>query len=85
VEGVTFTLVGKGETTISVNTDAEAVQENVVEFIEAINSFRATINQLTKYDKNKTTYDVTDAESLYEMQKGSILTGNYGVQLLSSQ
>ncbi|CAK7008521.1 MAG: hypothetical protein DELT_00346 [Desulfovibrio sp.] len=85
VEGVTFTLIGEGETTVSITTDTEAVQENVMKFIEAVNNFRTTINELTKYDANKTTYDVVDAESLYEMQKGSILTGNYGVQLLSSK
>ncbi len=85
VEGVTFTLIGEGVTTVSVTTDSEAVQENVVEFIEAINEFRTTIHELTKYDANKSTVDLNYAESLYEMQKGSILTGNYGVQLISSR
>lgn len=85
VEGVTFTLVGEGQTIVSVNVDAEAVQENVIEFIEAVNSFRKTITELTKYDENKETLDTQYAESLYEMQKGSVLTGNYGIQLLSSR
>ncbi|MDL2210632.1 flagellar filament capping protein FliD [Desulfovibrio sp. OttesenSCG-928-O18] len=85
VEGVTFTLVGEGSSIVSVNVDAEAVQENVVQFIEAVNSFRKTVLDLTKYDENKETLDVAYAESLYEMQKGSILTGNYGIQLLSSK
>lgn len=85
VEGVTFTLIGEGVSTISVNTDAEAIQENVIGFIDAVNQFRKTISDLTKYDENKETYDLKYAESLYEMQKGSILTGNYGIQLLSSQ
>lgn len=85
VDGVTFTLIGEGEATVSVNTDAEGIQENVMGFIEAVNTFRATILELTKYDENKVTYDLQYAQSLFEMQKGSILTGNYGVQLLSSQ
>ena len=85
VEGVTFNLVDTGTAIISVNTDAQAIEDNVVEFIEAVNAFRKTVNELTKYDENKQTYDVNYAESLYEMQKGSILTGNYGIQLLSSQ
>lgn len=85
VEGMTFTLLDTGKSVISVSTDSEAIQENVVTFIEAVNSFRKTIIELTKYDANKETLDLKYAESLYEMQKGGILTGNYGIQLLSSQ
>ncbi len=84
-EGMTFTLKNEGSTVITVATDKEKVKENVLSFIEAINSVRSTILELTKYDEAKTTYSQEVATSLYEMQKGSILTGNYGVQLLSSQ
>ena len=85
VEGLSFNLMGVGETTVSVNTDAEAITQNVVDFIDAVNALRATINELTKYDKNKATVDMNYADSLYDMQKGSILTGNYGIQMISSR
>lgn len=85
VEGVTFTLIGTGESIISVNTDTEAIQENIIQFIEGINTFRKTIQDLTKYDESKQTLDVKYSESLFEMQKGSILTGNYGIQMVSSR
>ena len=85
VEGVTFTLYDVGTTNVSVGTDTETIKNNVMQFIDAVNAFRTTINELTKYDTNKATVDLEYANSLYEMQKGSILTGNYGVQLLSSQ
>ncbi len=84
-EGMTFTLKDVGTTTLTVNTDTEKIKENVLTFIEAVNSFRATILELTKLDTSKQTTDPSLATSLYDMQKGSILTGNYGVQLLSSQ
>jgi flagellar hook-associated protein 2 len=43
------------------------------------------IQSLTSVEEDKTTYDPEYAENQYEMQIGSVLTGNYGVQLLSSQ
>ena len=85
VEGLTFTLMGVGETNISVNTDTEAIMQNVVDFIDAVNALRSTITELTKYDPNKATVDLNYSESLYDMQKGSILTGNYGIQMISSR
>ena len=85
VEGIVFNIQDVGTTNISVVTDTEAIKENVLALIDAINSFRVTITELTKYDSNKATVDLEYADSLYDMQKGSILTGNYGVQLLSSQ
>ncbi len=85
VEGLSFTLKEVGGTTLTVATDTEKIKENVLSFIEAVNSFRATILELTKLDSSKSTVDPKYATSLYDMQKGSILTGNYGVQLLSSQ
>ena len=85
VDGVTFNLIGKGTTVINVTTDSEAVTQNVVDFIDAVNALRTTINELTKYDPNKATVDLNYAESQFDMQKGSILTGNYGVQLISTR
>ncbi len=84
-DGMTFNLKEVGTTTLTVATDTEQMKENVLSFIEAVNAFRSTILELTKLDSSKQTVDPSLATSLYDMQKGSILTGNYGVQLLSSQ
>ncbi|SBW09815.1 hypothetical protein KL86DPRO_50285 [uncultured delta proteobacterium] len=85
VDGVTFNLIGEGTTVINVSTDTEAVTQNVVDFIDAVNNMRAVITELTKYDPNKTTVDYNYAQTQFEMQKGSLLTGNYGIQLISSR
>jgi flagellar hook-associated protein 2 len=85
VEGLTFNLQSEGDTVISVGIDNEGIIKNVETFVDAVNSFRKVISELTKYDENKKTVDLKYAESQFEMQKGSVLTGNYGVQLLSSQ
>ncbi len=85
VEGLTFNLQSEGDTVISVGIDKEGIVKNVEAFVDAVNSFRKVITELTKYDENKKTVDLKYAESQFEMQKGSVLTGNYGVQLLSSQ
>lgn len=85
IPGVTVTVKDVGKSTISVDTDTEKITENVVKFVDAINEFRTLIQDLTKIDENKNRVRPEYADSLYEMQTGSILTGNYGVQLLSSQ
>jgi flagellar hook-associated protein 2 len=84
-EGLTVNLYSKGTTTITVDIDSSAVRKNVEEFVDAMNAFRTTIMNLTKFDANKTVYEPEYAESQSEMQKGSVLTGNYGVQMISSR
>jgi flagellar hook-associated protein 2 len=49
-----------------------------------VNSFRTVLSELTKVDDSKTVLDPEYAETQSEMQMGSALTGNYGIQLLSS-
>ncbi len=76
--------------TLTVKTDMAKIRENIQEFVDAVNSVRTKIKELTAYDSNKsaTEWDpakTNNATSLFAMQKGSILTGNYGVQLLASQ
>lgn len=85
IEGVSVTLKDVGTTVITVATDTEQIKENVIKFIDAVNEFRTLINDTTKIDEEKNTVAPEYATSLYEMQSGSILTGNYGVQLLASQ
>lgn len=92
VEGMTITLKSKGETNLNVVDDKEQLKENIQEVVDAINTMLKKIQELTKYDKNKTVDGPTDTdngvlkmESQFTWQKGAALTGNYGVQLLRSR
>ncbi len=85
VEGMTITLKDVGTTQISVATDTAKIKENVVAFVDAMNTVRSKIKALTAVNSSKDVESPDDASSLYSMQKGSVLTGNYGVQLLSTQ
>ena len=85
IDGMSLTLRSVGPAVISVANDTQKVAENVQAFVDAVNSFRTVLQSLTAYDEEKTTLDPDYAESQYEMQKGSVLTGNYGIQLLSSR
>lgn len=76
IEGLTLNLKSAGSApptslTVTVATDFEAVKENVRTFVDQINEVRTLIKELTEFDELQ--------------QQGSVLTGNYGVQLLSSQ
>ena len=85
VDGIGFNLLKIGETTITTGTDKEKIRENIEGFVDAVNAFRVLYNELTKVDSEKKTYSPDLAESQFEMQKGAVLTGNYGVQLVGSQ
>jgi len=93
IEGMEITLKSTGETTLAVSNDTAALKENIKAVVDAINTLRSTILTLTKVDENKEVSEpeVNDKTGLLSMQsqftwqKGSALTGNYGVQLLSSR
>lgn len=71
VEGVTFTVKDPGNATITVSNDNDAITENVKSFVDKVNEVRMNIITLTKFDDRT--------------QQGSLLTGNYGLQIISSQ
>ncbi len=85
VEGMTFNLRSAGKTTITVDIDETTITENVQKFVDAVNNLRTVLASLTTVDKEKQVLDPEYAESQFEMQKGSVLTGNYGIQLLDSR
>ncbi len=70
IEGITLNLneaaIGT-EIKINVNTDKDKVKENIVKFVDEVNLIRAQIKKMTQVD---------------EEGKGSILTGNYGVDIV---
>ena len=71
IEGVTLNLKDSepGSTVqLTVATDEDSIKDNVVNFINAVNTVRAQILAITDVDE--------DGE-------GSILTGNYGVDIIS--
>ena len=70
--------------TVTVNTDTGKIKENVQKFVEETNKVRSAILDLTSVNQEKSVKDPEYATSQFEMQKGNILTGNYGVQLISS-
>jgi flagellar hook-associated protein 2 len=71
IEGLTLNLKGAGTATVNVNVDNTAIKESVRTFVSQTNEVRATIKELTEFDE--------------ATEQGSILTGNYGVQLISSK
>lgn len=76
IPGLTLNLKSLGTSppttvTLSVETDLDAVKENVRTFVDQVNALRTVVRELTKFDELQ--------------KKGSILTGNYAVQLVDSQ
>lgn len=93
IEGVVFTIQDVGDARISVSTDITSVEQSIQNFLDAVNSVLLTVNELMKYDETKevTSSDPDDigsdnySPSGLTNQKGSLLTGNYGVQLFKSR
>ncbi len=84
IEGVNLNLKDVGTAQVTVTTNSDGIKEQIVAFVDALNSVRYLINQLTAVDTGKSTEEIGDSASNFDAQLGSILTGNYGVQLLSS-
>jgi flagellar hook-associated protein 2 len=74
-----------GTTNIGVGNDIETMKENIYAFVDAVNTFRSLLSSFTKVDDSKEVLDPDYAVSQFEMQKGGVLTGNYGVQLVESR
>lgn len=93
VEGLDITLKGTGHTDLTVTNDKEKLKENIQAAVDAINTLRSKLRELTKYDEKKETSSpevdentgLLKLQSQFTWQKGSTLTGNYGVQLLSTR
>lgn len=75
IPGTTLNLkqVDAAGGTITVSTDKEAVKENVVTFMDAVNEVRTMMMELTKVE------DTSSGAA------GSILTGNYGLQIIDQR
>lgn len=70
LEGVTFSLHETGSTTLNIDVDNAQIKENVLAFVDQVNEVRSTIQELTKVDRSG---------------NGSLLTGNYAIQMIDSR
>ncbi|PTN38723.1 flagellar filament capping protein FliD [Desulfonatronum sp. SC1] len=70
LDGVTLNLRQAGTTTLNIAVNNEKVLDNVREFVDQVNEVRAQITKLTKVDQSG---------------NGSILTGNYAIQMIDSR
>ncbi len=86
VEGMEITLKSEGETVLTVASDRSKLKENIHEVVDAINLIKKTVLELSKVDEKKETTKPEDGEMSSQLtwQKGSALTGNYGIQLFLS-
>lgn len=73
VEGLTLTLRDAGKTRLTVTLDTDALQEKIEAFVDAVNTVRSRIDSYTS---------VTSSDDDVE---ASVLTGNYGVNLVESK
>lgn len=70
ITGLTLSLKSSGAGSLTVDTDTNAVVENVRSFVNQVNTVRKQIRDLTKYDSTT--------------KQASILTGNYGLQIVGT-
>jgi flagellar hook-associated protein 2 len=73
IPGVTMNLASIGSATITTSLDPEAVTEKVQTFVDAVNSVLQEI-------KNQ-----TQVTTVGESVSGSLLTGNYGLQMIQQK
>ena len=71
VDGLTLNLKSQGTVTITTSTDTDTIKENIQTFVDQMNTVRTLIQELTAVDTDTST--------------GSLLTGNYGIQLIDSK
>lgn len=85
IPGATILLKEAGQSQISISASMDGIKDNIVKFIDSYNTVMAKIQALTKVDSTKDVKETDETNSLYDSQQGSILTGNYGVQMISSK
>lgn len=71
VTGLTLQLKAPSSSvSVTVARDTEAIKDQVRTFVDKVNEVRSFLKELTKFDSNT--------------KQGSLLTGNYGVSMISS-
>lgn len=85
IPGVTINITGAGTSVIDVSLDTESIKANITKFVDATNELRTLMKELTDYNESAQTISSDYAESQFETQKGGVLMGNYGMQLMISK
>lgn len=74
---------------VTVSQDDSKTVETIQKFVDGVNEIRTQIQKLTKVEANKDPQTDKDDKSKSTIQvgrmKGSILTGNYGVEMVSQE
>ncbi|EHJ48686.1 flagellar hook-associated 2 domain-containing protein [Solidesulfovibrio carbinoliphilus subsp. oakridgensis] len=70
LSGLTLNLKSTGTVDVTTTTDTATVKKNIQTFVEQMNTVRTLLQDLTKFDSTT--------------QQASILTGNYGLQLIDT-
>ena len=70
IDGVTMNLYDTGNSQITIANDHEAIKEQIYSFIDQVNEVLTVINSLTKVSSSG---------------QGSLLTGNYGLQMIQAR
>ncbi len=95
IKGVSLSLKSAAPGTtveITVNQDDSKTVETLQKFVDGINEIRSQIQKLTKVEAGKNSSETSSSssgekESTVNLatMKGSILTGNYGVEMVSQE
>ncbi len=88
IEGATINLkntTGSTPETITISEDTSKIEEKVNLFVDTVNEMRSLIQELTSVDGDATAVDPSTVVTQDEADIGSILTGNYAVQLMTSR
>jgi flagellar hook-associated protein 2 len=72
IPGLDITLkeIGLDPVNLTITPDKEGIKENIKTFVEKVNEVRSALEEFTKVDDTKS------------KNKGSLLTGNYGLQMI---
>ncbi|MEG2005263.1 MAG: flagellar filament capping protein FliD, partial [Bilophila sp.] len=89
-DGLSVKLLSEGKTNLNVTTSTKDMKTKIEDIVKETNKMLAKFSELTKVSSEKTPSSITNTDgtpnygSQFSSQMGSVLTGNYGVQLLSS-
>lgn len=85
IPGLTINILGEGTSVIDISLDTEAISENINTFVNATNELRILMKELTDYNASASVVESDYADSQFDTQKGGVLMGNYGMQLMMSK
>ncbi len=90
VDGLTLTLRDAGATRLTVSLDTDSLQTTIEDFVDQINTVKSLIDSLTAVTTGSSSdssddEDSTSAGITTDTASGSLLTGNYGVNLVEAR